>query len=600
MRMRVADYIANALAEFGIHEVFMVTGGGAMHLDDAFGHSNKLHCTYNHHEQACAMAAEAYARVSNKIAAVCVTTGPGATNAMTGCLCGWMGSIPMLIISGQARYDTTVYASGLDLRTRGIQEFDIIEAVRSMTKYCSIVKSVGEIRYKLEKALYLATHGRPGPCWLDIPLNIQGGVTDDANLKGYIPPQEVIPNLKSTAQCILQHIRSAQRPILFAGNGIRLAGAHEMFLKLVEMLNIPVVTGMSSVDAISSNHPLFAGRSGMTGERAGNFAVQNCDLLISLGSRLSFAQTGFDTANWARGAYKILNDIDQEELKKKELCGDLTVCCDVKALIQALLGEQEKPLEAKRNWINQCAQWRREYPVVLPKHYKDTKPNIYVFFQELTKRLSKKHLLIVSVGTSRVAGSQASIIKEGMRFITNPSTASMGYDLPAAIGAAVAAKERPIVLVTGDGSLQMNIQELQTIIHHRYPISIFVINNLGYQSIRMTQRNYFSENLIGVGADSGDLSFPDLRKIADAYGFLFQRCSESKGLEKIIEWGLSQKEPNISEILVSINQTIEPKVTSRKGPNGEMFSSVLEDMAPFLERGELEKNMYIPLADTKR
>lgn len=593
MLQRVSDYIADFLVEHGIHDIFTVPGGGAMYLNDSFGHHPQLQCIYNHHEQASAMAAEAYARIDNRIAAVCVTTGPGATNAITGVICGWMDSIPMIIFSGQARYNTTVYASGLRLRSRGVQEFDIIESVRNMTKYCCLVKNPESIRYCLEKAFFLAKSGRPGPCWLDIPLDVQGSMIETTRLQKYIPCAGKQISIEDKTDFILTKISNSQRPILFVGNGVRLSGAHEEFLHLIDRLNIPVVTGMSSVDAIPTAHRLYVGRSGITGDRAGNFAVQNCDLLFSLGSRLSFLQTGFNYKKWAPGAYKIINDIDPEELKKDSICGDYNICCDAKLLIQFLLKKIENPLPLPELWLKQCMVWKKRYPVVQEKHYQDKSPNIYVFFKELTKRLSNKYSLVVSVGNARVVGSQASIVQPGMRFITNPSTAAMGYCLPAAIGVSVADSSKHVVLVTGDGSLQMNIQELQTIIHHKYPIIIFVINNQGYQSIRTTQQNYFDNTLVGVGPDSKDISFPDLQKIAGAYGFAFRRCIYSRDLNSCIEWSLEQSNPCICEIVVSIKQKIEPKVSSRRLPDGQMVSGGLEDMAPFLSREELEKNMSL-------
>lgn len=602
MKQRVSDYIADFLAVSGITDVFTVTGGGAMYLNDSFGHHPGLNCTYNHHEQACAMAAEAYARLDNRIAAVCVTTGPGATNAITGVVCGWMDSIPMLIISGQARLGTTVYASGLKLRTRGVQEFDIIGSVKNMTKYCELLTDPGRIRYCLEKAFYTAHEGRPGPCWIDIPLDIQNAVVETDTLMGYAPEKQSGSEVSDKLiDDVIQKIRDAERPVLFAGNGIRLSGndTHRLFLRLVEKLKIPVVTGMSSVDAVSSDHPLYIGRSGTTGDRAGNFAVQNCDLLLSLGSRLSYFQTGFDFATWARGAYKIVNDIDPYELEKDSIRADRKICCDVRELIIKLSEGLRDPLVAKNDWISRCFGWKEKYPVVLKKHLNDSKPNIYVFFDRLTRRLTASDRLVVSVGTSRVAGSQAAYITEGMRFITNPSTAAMGYCLPAAIGVCMAADRKKTVLVTGEGSLQMNIQELQTIVHNRLPVVIFVMNNQGYHSIRMTQNNYFGEPLVGVGKESGDLSFPDLEKISYAYGLGFRRCRDAADMDNSIVWALSHDSACICEMMLSTDQVTEPKAASKRLENGKMVSAPLEDMAPFLPREELEKIMLIPLTDRR-
>ena len=608
MKQRVSDYIADFLASHNITDVFTVTGGGAMYMNDSFGHHPSLHCTYNHHEQACAMAAEAYARIDNRIAAVCVTSGPGATNAITGVLCGWMDSIPMLIISGQVRYATTVYASGLKLRSRGFQEFDITGSVADMTKYCHLVKNPASIRFELEKALHLAHEGRPGPVWLDIPLDVQGTTIETDDLESFVLPHTTqqkgcehsldvttfdVTSLDAISRKILERIKTAQRPVLFAGNGIRLAGAHEDFLALVEKLNIPVVTSVSSVDAIASNHHLYVGRSGNTGDRAGNFAVQNSDLFFSIGSRLSFAVTGFNYASWAREAYKIINDIDNQEIEKDSIKADLKVCADAKCLIQSLIQNLPEPLSRKENWLSRCQKWKAKYPVVLDKHRQDEQPNVYVFFDEFTKKLQNTDCLVVSVGSARIVGSQVSNIKEGMRFISNASTGSMGYCLPAAIGVCVANNYKKTYLVTGDGSIQMNIQELQTIVQNRLPIAIFVINNQGYHAIRMTQKNFFNGNFVGIGPDSHDLSFPSLEKIAFAYGIHFKRCDSAIDLEASIDWILNQESACICELVVSTQQGTEPKVASKRLADGSMVSAPLEDMAPFLSETELEENMYI-------
>lgn len=595
MRQRAADYIADFLVANGISDIFTVTGGGAMYMNDAFGHHPNLTCYYNHHEQASAMAAEAYARIDNKIAAVCVTTGPGATNAITGVVCGWMDSIPMLIFSGQARYATTVYASGLNLRTRGVQEFDITGSVKNMTKYCELVIDPNKIAYCLEKAIYLAKSGRPGPCWLDIPLDVQGAIIETDNLVHYEIHEYENEISGDVIDLILDKVNKAERPIIYAGNGIRLASAHKKFLELVNKLNIPVVTGMGSIDAIASDHPLYVGRNGTTGDRAGNFAIQNCDLLLSLGSRLSFFQTGFNYQTWARNAFKIVNDIDPEELEKDSIHADLKICCDVSELIDKLNKKISNELTKKEKWIQQCQTWKDKYPVVLEKHLNDSKPNIYAIYKALTERMSSEDCLLVSAGTSRVAGSQASVIKEGMRFITNPSTASMGYDLPPAIGACIARGKRKVIVCTGDGSFQMNIQELQTIIKNKLPIAIIIMNNQGYHSIRMTQNTYFKKPLVGIGPESNDLSFPDLSKLIPAYGLDYIRVNTSSEVGNAIEWIINNNNPCLCEMMLSATQITEPKVSSKKLNNGQMISAPLEDMAPFLSTEELESNMYIPL-----
>ncbi len=597
MKIRLADYVADFLTENGITDCFSVVGGGAMHLNDAFGHHKGLKVTYNHHEQACAMAAEAYARIENKPALVCVTTGPGATNAVTGVAGAYMDSIPMIVISGQARYSTTVYASGLNLRTRGIQEFDIIEPAKYMTKYCQLVEKPEDIRYCLEKAVSMAKTGRPGPCWLDIPLDVQGAIIETDELSGYIPEQASIKPDRTVFEEIINKVKTVKRPVLFVGNGVRLAGAHDAFIELVNKLNIPVVTGVSSIDAISTEHPLYVGRTGTTGDRAGNFAVQNSDLFISFGGRLGYFQTGFNTKLWARGAFKIINDIDQNELEKDTINADMKICCDALDLIGGLLENITDPIPPREDWNKQCRIWKEKYPVVLPKHYEDKKANIYAFYDVLTKKLSADDALVVSVGTSRVAGSQASYIHEGMRFITNPNMAAMGFCLPAAIGVCRARNNKRTFLVTGEGSFQMNIQELQTIIENKFPVVIFVMNNQGYHSIRMTQSNFFEPPMIGIGPESGDLSFPDLSKLAPAYGFDYYRIENNQEMPEKIDYILKNKQLCICEVMLSKEQITEPKVSSRRLENGQMVSASLEDMAPFLPREELKENMYIPVCE---
>lgn len=611
MKQKVSDYIADYISRWGIKDVFTVTGGGAMHMNDAFGHHKGLHCTYHHHEQACAMAAEGYARLGNKMAAVCVTTGPGATNAITGVLGGWMDSIPMIVFSGQARYATTVAASGLPLRSMGVQECNIVPVVSSLTKYAHMVVHPENIRYHLEKALYLAVKGRPGPVWLDIPLDVQGAVIETEGLRSYDPKEDedqqppVIEN--NTIKKILDKIENSSRPVLFPGNGVRLAGAMDDFHELVKVLGVPVITGMSSVDAMESEDPLFVGRSGGTGTRPGNFALQNSDVLLSIGNRQGFAQTGFQYQDWARESFTILNDIDENELKKPSLHVSLPVCGDAGELIRKLLSEalkrgasEKQPLFQEQGWKDQCLLWKEKYPVVTSRHYETLEEgctNIYAFYKELSKAMKENENLLVSVGTSRVAGSQSFEIKKGQRFITNPNTASMGFCLPGAIGVCIASGRKPVVCVTGEGSLQMNIQELQTIWQNRLPVKLFVINNQGYHSIRQTQQTYFGEPLVGVGEESRDLSFPELSRLIPAYGFPYYSIHSSEELGETIEQVLHTEGAAVCEVFVTKYQKTEPKTSSKKLPDGKMISAPLEDMYPFLPKEELEENMFIPLPE---
>lgn len=615
MKIKVSDYVSQFLVDNGITHAFTVTGGGAMHLNDSLGHQKGLTCVYNHHEQACAIAAESYARIHNKIAALCVTTGPGGTNAMTGVVGGYLDSIPMLVISGQVRYDTTARSTGLNIRAMGDQEFDITKSAAAMTKYAQMVTDPKQIRYCMEKALYIATTGRPGPCWIDIPVNFQGFYVDTDELEGFDPAEyeaQLAPHVTDEqVDAIIDKIKNAKRPVLYAGNGIRISGGYESFKKVVELLNIPVATGWDSIDEIYDEHPLYVGRGGIMGDRAGNFAVQNSDIVFAIGNRLSIRQVGYNWKTWAREAYVIMNDVCEDEMKKPTLHVDMPVWADAKELLEKMAARLEKTGEkvfTGNDWIERCQQWKKNYPVVLPKHYEDKNhANVYAFIKELSSRLSEGQVTVVGNGSACVVGSHAYVIKKDQRFIINSAIASMGYDLPAAIGAAVAEhgdkalygrsltddSVKDIILVTGDGSIQMNIQELQTVIHHKMPIKIFLINNQGYHSIRQTQTNLFNKNFVGIGPQSGDLSFPDMSKLAPAYGYPYLSCDGNDKLDETIDKALGMKGPVICEIFVSTEQNFEPKSSTKRLEDGTLVSPPLEDLAPFLDRDEFRKNMII-------
>lgn len=603
MKIKLSNYVSNFLVEHGITDCFTVTGGGAMHLNDALGHQEGLTCIYNHHEQACAIAAESYARIHNKIAALCVTTGPGATNAITGVVGGWLDSIPMLVISGQVRYDTTARSTGLNIRAMGDQEFDITKAVYSMTKYCEMVEDPNKIRYCLEKALYIATTGRPGPCWLDIPVNFQGATIDTEELVGFdskeydatLPPEVT----KETVDIILDKIKNAKRPVINAGNGIRISGGYDVFKRVLEKLNVPVVTGWDSIDLIEDEHPLYVGRAGIMGDRPGNWAIQNSDLILSIGSRLSIRQVGYSFKTWAREAFVIANDVDLDELKKPTIHVEMPVWADAKDLLEKIDDAlMEEKLYNGNDWIATCNNWKYKYPVVMKKHYEDNNlTNVYAFVKELSDHLQEGQITVVGNGSACVVGSHAYTIKKDQRFIINSAIASMGYDLPAAIGACVADHSQDVILMTGDGSIQMNIQELQTIIHHKMPIKIFIINNGGYHSIRQTQTNLFSGRpLVGIGVDSGDISFPDMSKLAPAYGYPYVNIKSNEELVKIQEI-LKIDGPVICEIFVNIDQKFEPKSATKRLEDGTLVSPPLEDLAPFIDRDELKEIMFIPMVD---
>lgn len=596
MKIRVADYIVNKLIEAGITTTFSVVGGGAMNLNDAFGHKEGMQVIYNHHEQACAIAAEGYARVHNKMAAVCVTTGPGGTNALTGVVGAFVDSVPMFVISGQVRWDSFSLSTGLPLRAMGDQEFNIVSAVQTMTKYAVVLVDKQEVRYVVEKAIFLATHGRMGPVWIDIPGDVQSAIVETDDLKGYTYIDEKIPTPKfSQIEHILKKIKEAKRPILYAGSAIRLAGAYKEFKELILKLNIPVVCAWNSSDVIESDHPLYAGRPGNFGDRAGNFAVQNSDLIISLGCRLSIRQTGFNYKAWAPNAYVIMVDIDEAELKKPTIHVEYPIHANVKDVIHLLNQSINEKIFVDSAWLKQCKLWMEQYPVIMKKHYEQKDiANAYAVIDMLSKGMPENMITVSGNGTACVVGGHGYTIKKGTRFIENSGMASMGYDLPAAIGACFANNKKPMVCLTGDGSIQMNIQELQTIIHHQLPIKIIVINNDGYHSIRQSQSNFFKGSaLCGVGKDSKDLSFPDLKKIANAYGFTFFRCQTNQDFEVYMANGFHQDIPQICEVMVDIVQYFQPKAGSRKLENGQMVSAPLEDLVPYLDRQELENIMSI-------
>ncbi len=607
MKIRLADYVADFLVSHGITDCFTVTGGGAMHLNDALGHKEGLTCLYNHHEQACAIAAEAYARIHNKIAAVCVTTGPGGTNAITGVVGGWLDSIPMLILSGQVRYDTTKRGMGLGIRAGGDQEFDITEAIGCMTKYSEMIEDPKRIRYALEKALHLATTGRPGPCWLDIPLNFQGCTIETDELVGYDPAEDAPESPAVSAQTIdtvVEKLRSAKRPVFYAGNGIRLAGAFDLFKALVPRLNIPVVTGWDNIDMMADTDPLYVGRGGIMGDRPGNFAAQNADVILAVGNRLSIRQVGYNWKTWAREAFVMMVDVDAEELKKPTLHVELPIHADAKDFLTALAAKLdatvgEGVLYPENGWQECCREWKKNYPVVLPRHKEATGlTNPYAFIHALSSRLPEGYTTVVGNGTACVVGSHGYVIKEGQRFIINSAIASMGYDLPAAVGVCVALGKQEIVCISGDGSIQMNLQELQTILTNHLPIKIFVINNDGYHSIRQTQTNIFGHHTkVGIGPESGDLSFPSLEKLAWAYGYPYAACHTNAEIEDTLKAAFETKGAFLAEIFVDAGQFFEPKSATKKLPDGSLFSPPLEDLAPFLDRDELRSIMKIPMME---
>ena len=608
MKIRLADYVADFLVNHGVTDVFSVVGGGAMHLNDALGHKEGLKVTYNHHEQACAIAAEAYARLDNKIAAVCVTTGPGGTNALTGVLGGWLDSIPMFILSGQVRYDTTArYAlqfTEQPLRAMGDQEYDIVKSVEPMTKYAVMIEDPKQIRFCLEKAWHLAVTGRPGPVWIDIPVNYQGCYIETEELPAYDPAEDDAklppPVAETVIQTVLDKIRHAKRPVFHAGYGIRLSGGYSFFRSVAEKLNIPIVTYWNAVDLIEDEHPLYCGRAGNMGDRPGNWAIQNADLILAVGTRISIRQVGYNWKTWARAAEVIMVDIDPAELKKPTLHVEMPIWADAKDFLEKLDKSAKAPVFRGTAWLETCRRWKREYPVVLPRQWEEngSTANVYAFVRYLSSRLPQNSLTAVSNGACCVVGNQAYVIQKGSRMANNSAVASMGYGLPAAIGTCLGGGRRETICLEGDGSIMMNLQELQTVQTNQLPIKLFLINNQGYHSIRITQNNLFQEHCkVGIGPESGDLSFPEFQKIAEAFGYRYYSANSNAGMKAVVDEVLAQEGPVFCEIFTDTQQVWEPKSSTKRLEDGTLVSPPLEDLAPFLPREELEKIMLIPLME---
>ena len=599
--MKLSDYVAQKVVEHGVRHVFMVTGGGAMHLNHSLGTHKQLECVFNHHEQACAIGAEAYYRLTNRLPIVNVTSGPGGTNAITGVYGAFVDSIGMLVLSGQVKWETTVRSTGLPLRQYGDQELDIEELVRPVTKYCFMVIDPQTIRYHLEKAIYLAKAGRPGPCWLDIPLNVQGAQIDPEKLPSFDPSELDEPwkrtDLNAASAAILEKVAAAKRPVVFAGGGVRLSGQHAAFIRLVEKLGIPVVTGWNAHDAIWDAHPSYAGRPGTVGDRAGNFTVQNADLLIILGSRLNIRQVSYNWKTFAREAFKIWVEIDESELKKPTVKPDMPILASLADLLPVLAAQAYAgPTQEHKVWLEWCKERQRRYPVVLPEYWSNERVNPYCFMKTLFDQLEQDQTVLTANGSACVVSFQAAELKPGQRLWTNSGCATMGYDLPGAIGACKASGDKPIVCLAGDGSIMMNLQELQTIVGNRLPIKIFILNNSGYVSIFQTHRNFFGGVEVGGGPKSG-VTFPDFGRLSEGFGLPFRRCVNHQEMAQAIADTLDVDGPAVCEIMLDENVIFAPKLGAKQWPDGRITSPALEDLSPFLSREELKENMLIGLVE---
>jgi acetolactate synthase-1/2/3 large subunit len=610
--MRVADVIARLLVDHGITDVFMLTGGGAMHLNDALGRQSSLVKTFTHHEQAAAIAAEAYCRLSNRPAALNVTTGPGGVNALNGVYGAYVDSIAMVVISGQVKRETCMTNFPMPLRQLGDQEVDIVSMASGITKYAVLLNDPADVRKVVEKAIYLCKRGRPGPVWIDVPIDVQGAPVDFDALETFKPEENDRQNeadnthaemgiltgdaLASEVGAIIGEICAAERPVILAGAGVRLSDQHSEFLKFVEKFGAPVVTGWNAHDALANEHPLYAGRPGSVGDRAGNFAVQTADYVLVLGSRLNIRQISYNWQSFAKNGKVVMVDIDRAELEKPTLSLHRAVHADLRDFLklgnEMPLPEDDKKIE-RAAFLARCKGRSKQYPVVLPEYFAKSEPvNPYVFVKCLFDQLVEGDIVVSGDGTACVTVFQAAELKDGQRLFTNSGCASMGYDLPAAIGACKAAPGRRIICLAGDGSIMMNLQELQTIAGGNLPVKIFILNNDGYHSIRQSQQNHFPDNIVGCGPDSG-LSFPNFSKLADGFEISSNKASSHDELPAAISVALESEGPFICEVMLDKEQEFAPKMTSRKLPDGRMLSSDLEDMSPFLSRDELEEAMQI-------
>ena len=592
MEIKVSKYISEFLVKNGIKDCFMVTGGGAMHLDDAIGHEEGIHCVFNHHEQACAIAAEGYTRMTGRLAAVCVTSGPGGTNAITGVMGGWLDSIPMFVISGQVKRETTTWAAdGLNLRQLGDQEFNITDSVKNMTKYAVMVTDPLTIAYHLEKALYLATDGRGGPVWLDIPLDVQGARIETEDLLHFDSNSEMTwdtPGMTGAQTGILvRKIGEAKAPLVLAGTGINLGRATDKLLKFLDKYRIPVVTAWNANDTVAYDNPYYAGMPGTVGIRSGNFAVQNCDLLISLGCRMNIRMIGYTHHDFARNAFKVMVDIDPRELHKPTVKADLPIHADVNDFLDKMLTVPYEPQAKHEKWVEWCRGLLYRFPAVRSDHHKDGLINPYVFIDMLFNDLDSSDRIICGNGAACVITFQAAKIKQGQRMFTNSGCAAMGYGFPAALGVAVSDNSRRTICIDGDGSVMMNLQELATVAYNRLNIKLFILNNNGYLSIRQTQRNLFKPPFVGIDSDSG-VGFPDFEKLAAAFGIPYFKLDSERNAGDVFGKVLNSEGPCICEAMVDPDQNFEPKSSSKVLPDGRIVSPSLDDIAPFLDRDEYE------------
>ena len=593
--MRVADYVFEFIARQGVGHVFFLPGGGAMHLNNALFRQPGLAAVSMLHEQGAAIAAEGYARTSGKFGACLTTSGPGATNAITGLAGAWFESTPVMFLSGQVKRADLKGTSGL--RQLGTQELDIVSVVTPISKYAVCLLDPQQVRYELEKAHHLMMTGRRGPVWIDIPLDVQATEINPQDLPGYVADDSLQPPLPDATalQALAERLQAAQRPVLLVGNGIHCAGAEASMRALIEQLGIPTMTTWIAADLLEYAHPLYFGRCGTVASRGANFTVQNADLVIAIGCRMDFSITGFDRTQFARAAEIVVVDIDAAEIAKLGDMPDQKFVCDAGAFIEGLARAAQGKSFAYQAWRERCTGWKDQYPVVLQEYREKTGfVNSYVFTEMLCDALQEDDLIIPgSSGAAIDTFWIAAKLKRGQRAVATGGLGSMGYGLPASIGGCLGRGGQRTISVDGDGGFVMNIQELEVASRLQLPIKYFVLNNNGYGSIRASQSGYFKQ-VIGCDPVSG-LTLPDIGALAAAFGLPVLRVNEQSSLAQVIAQALETPGPVLCEVMVEPDQAIGPRITSRIGENGVMVSSPLEDLFPFLERAELKANMLIPL-----
>ncbi len=600
--MRLADYVMSFVARQGVKHVFLLTGGGAMHLNDALARCSDLTFVCNHHEQAAAIAAENYSKATNNLGVALVTTGPGGTNAITGVVGAWLDSTPMLVVSGQVKRADRMYrpdGTPLGVRQRGSQEVDIVSLVKPITKYALTIDDPQSIRYHLEKAAHLARTGRPGPVWIDIPIDVQAAPVEPDSMRGFDPAESSKgeqTDLATKVSDVIAKLNQSERPFIFAGNGVRVSGAAAAFEKFVRLLNVPVGLTWLAMDLLDDDDPLFVGRPGTVASRGANFALQNADFVLVIGTRLDPPLMGWDPQQFARGAYKTVVDIDPAELRKLEGAINNPICADARIFSDHLLQQAGPALEKNKDrspWIRRCQEWKARYPIVLPEHRAPGLVSVYHLAEVIGQEAGPNDRLV-----SGDSGSAIEVFllayraRKGRRVFHTAGLGAMGYGIPASIGVCLGSGGRKTICVDGDGGLQLNIQELATIAHLQLPIKLFVLNNQGYASIRASQTNYFGGPNIGCSPETG-VSIPDYRKVARAYGLKTAIIEDQSDLRAAVRKVLRGRGPVVCDVHIIPDEIRAPRVTSIQRADGSFVSKPLEDLWPFLDRDEFTQNMIV-------